>query len=93
MLGEVGNDLRAPLFQVGDVAVAVKGDSRLPDAKQYSDPAPSYLSYRSVMLHPTVAEQTITGFAPRAKASCTFDKFVEGLTKIFGTSVSPIDAT
>ena len=92
-LGEVWNDFRAAPLQVGDVAIAVEWDPRFPYAKQYSDPATSYLAYRSVVLHSAVAEHAISGLAPRTKPTRTFGKFVEGLPEILGTSESPVDYT
>ena len=92
-LGEVRNDFRAAPLQVGDVAIAVEWDPRFPYAKQYSDPATSYLPYRSVMLHPAVAEHAISGLAPRTIPTRTFGKFVEGLPEILRASVSSMDST
>ena len=92
-LGEVWNDFRAAFLQVGDVAIAVKWDSSLPYTKQYSDPATSYLSYRSVVLHPAIAEHAISGFAPRTIPTRTLGKFVEGLPEILRASVTSMDST
>ena len=92
-MGEVWSDFRAALLQVGDVAIAVIWYSSLPDAKQYSDPTASYFSYRSVVLHPAVAEHAISGFAPRTISSGTLGKFVKGLPEILGASVPPVDSS
>ena len=79
LLFEVWNDFRTSLFQICDVSIAVERYSSFPNAEEYSDPAASYFSDGSVMLHAFVAKHAVSGLAPRAIPSRPVGKFVEGL--------------